>query len=147
MKAWMILGAFIAIYIGITAFNIKSKQRFLALKNEYNKMAEDRELYGEYGIDEASFMKKQDKLIRMLENAHLNIQSEYAQSDYIKNARKSRKTGIPDLSCKKLDDRREAIERALSQIESGQPLTEDIIIRQIFEPWKMLIEPIDSHMR
>lgn len=134
MKAWMILGAFIAIYIGITVFNIKSKQRFLALKNEYNKMAEDRGVYGECCIDEVSFMNKQDKLIRMLENAHLNI-----QSDYIKNARKSRKTGISDLSCKKLDDRREAIERALSQIESGQPLTEDIIIWQAFEPWKCMM--------
>ena len=59
MKAWMIFGAFITIYIGITVFNIISKQRFLALKNEYNKMTEDRELYGEYGIDEVSFMKKQ----------------------------------------------------------------------------------------
>lgn len=139
MKAWMILGAFIAIYIGITVFNIKSKQRFLALKNEYNKMAEDRGVYGECCIDEVSFMNKQDKLIRMLENAHLSIQSEYVQSDYIKNARKSRKTGISDLSCKKLDDRREDIERALSQIESGQPLTEDIIIWQAFEPWKCMM--------
>lgn len=128
MKAWMIFGAFITIYIGITVFNIISKQRFLALKNEYNKMTEDRELYGEYGIDEVSFMKKQDKLIRILELAHLNIQSEYTQSDYIKNVRISRKTSTSDLSrkCKKLDDRREAIERALSQVESGQPLTETL---------------------
>lgn len=139
MRIWMIFGLFIAIYIGITIFKIKSKQRFLALKNEYNKMAEDRKLYREYVTDEVSFLKKQDKLIKMLQEAHLTIQSEYVQSGYIKNARKSRKTGIPDLSCKKLDDRREAIERALSQVESGQPLTEDIIIRQTFEPWKCMM--------
>lgn len=139
MRIWIIFSAFIAIYIGITVFKIKSKQRFLALKNEYNKMAEDRKLYREYGINEVSFMKKRDKLIRMLENAHLSIQSEYIQSDYIKNARKSRKTSISDLSCKKLDDRREAIERALSQVESEQPLTEDIMLWQTFEPWKVLM--------
>lgn len=139
MRIWMIFGLFIAIYIGITIFKIKSKQRFLALKNEYNKMAEDRGQYGDCCINEASFMKKQDKLIRMLENAHLSIQSEYVQSDYIKNVRKSRRIGISDLACKKLDDKREVIERALSQVESGQPLTEDIMLWHTFEPWKCMM--------